>query len=424
MPNVSGSYHSPELQNLALLVRLRWLAISGQALAILITHFVLKIPMPLVNMLAILSFLAGINLVAHERSKRRVQIGGSLLTLEIMVDVLALTLLLYLSGGATNPFTSLFILQDIIAIVLLPPLAAGLVIGSTMLAGLALLRFGRPLNLPHRAAAGPGFDDLFLVGTYLSFVICALLSAWFIMGIRANLNRRDAELARAQSQIDAEAAILRMGLLASTAAHDLGTPLTNLAVILDDWADLGLPAPEETRRQIELMQEAVQTCRASISGMLQAAGAARLDEAAPQDVASFVAQVVARWQSGRVTVEIADQRSRPCRIVADVLLSKALGNLLDNSAEAGADAIRIEIVNAGLRVQIAVCDNGPGFPAGLLATGPALFQSGNPVPSLGPSRGLGLFLVQSVLRRMDGDLRLSNLESGGARAALYLPYIG
>lgn len=426
MSRPAGKFSRTDGQNLALLVRLRWVAIAGQALAILATHFGFGIAMPLFNMLAILSFLACINLLARARSKTPERIKGGLLTIEILIDVLALTLLLYLSGGATNPFTSLLILQGIVAIVLLPPAQAGLVIGSTILAGLFLLQYGQPLHLPRRSEDGPGFDDLFLVGTYLSFVICTLLAAWFIMGIRAILNRRNEELARAESQITEEAMILRIGLLASTAAHDLGTPLTNLAVILDDWVDLGMPAPDETRRQVELMQEAVQTCRVTISGMLQAAGAARLDEAVPQDVAAFVEQVVAGWQVGhaRVRVSIADLRSRPCRIVADVLLRKALDNLLDNAAEVGAEEISIAIRSAGLRVKISICDNGPGFPAALLASGPAPFQSGNPVTSLGPSRGLGLFLVQSVLRRMGGDLSLSNLDTGGARATLLLPFIG
>lgn len=425
MQNASGIEVNAGRRNLALLVRLRWVAIAGQTLAILTTHFALGIAMPLVAMMAVLMLLVAVNLVARARSRRPAPVTHSVLTIEIAIDVLALTLLLFLSGGATNPFTSLFILQDIVAIVLLPPVEAGVILLISIVAGLVLLGFGEPLTLPARHEAGPGFDDLTLVGTYLSFIICALLSAWFIMGIRANLNRRNEELARVQHQIDEESSVLRIGLLASTAAHDLGTPLTNLAVILDDWADLGLPPPDEMRRQAALMQEAVQSCRATISRLLQAAGAARMEEATAQDVADFATQVAERWQADnrRLTVSVSDERKRPCRIIADVLLRKALENLLDNAAEAGALTARITIRSAGLRVEVAVCDDGPGFPTGLLASGPTLFQSGHVGEEAPPSRGLGLVLVQSVLRRLGGDLKLSNGAEGGARAALLLPYI-
>lgn len=402
---------SIERSNLALLVRLRWVAIAGQAMAIGAAHFGLGIDLPLVQMMSVLALLVAVNLWARWRSVGPKPVTLRLLTAEILTDVLALTLLLYLSGGATNPFAGLFILQDIIAIVLLPPVEAGVVLGVSLFAGAALLGLGQPMPLPRA---------LTLVGSYLSFVVSASLAAWFIMGIRRNLRRRDEELAAAKVQIDEEAMVLRIGLMASTAAHDLGTPLTNLAVILDDWSDLGLPPADEMKRQASLMQESVAACRETISRMLQAAGAARLDAAGALDAAAFAVSVADSWRIGHsgVALTVEDQRKRPCRIIADVLLRRALLNLLDNATEAGSTAIHITVANAGLRVEIAVCDNGPGFPAGLLASGPGAFQSGH----TGASRGLGLFLVQSVLRRLNGELRLSNTATG-AKAAIMLPFI-
>ncbi len=403
---------SIERSNLALLVRLRWVAIAGQAMAIGAARLGLGIALPLVQMMAVLALLVGVNLWARYRSTGPRPVTLRLLTAEILSDVLALTVLLYLSGGATNPFAGLFILQDLIAIVLLPPLEAGIVVGVSLMAAAGLLGLGQPMALP---------QNLTRVGNYLSFGISAVLAAWFIMGIRRNLARRDVELAAAKAQIDEEAMVLRIGLMASTAAHDLGTPLTNLAVILDDWADLGLPAEAEVKQQAALMQEAVAVCRETISRLLQAAGAARLEAAGALDAAAFAGSVAESWRvtHPQVAVLVDDQRKHPGRIIADVLLRRALLNLLDNAAEAGSTIIRVAVSDAGLRVEIAVCDNGPGFPAVLLASGPGAFHSGHS----GASRGLGLFLVQSVLRRVNGELRLANIDGGGAKAAIVLPFI-
>ena len=403
---------SIERSNLALLVRLRWVAIAGQAMAIGAARLGLGIALPLVQMMAVLALLVGVNLWARHRSTGPRPVTLRLLTAEILSDVLALTVLLYLSGGATNPFAGLFILQDLIAIVLLPPLEAGIVVGVSLMAAAGLLGLGQPMALP---------QNLTRVGNYLSFGISAVLAAWFIMGIRRNLARRDVELAAAKAQIDEEAMVLRIGLMASTAAHDLGTPLTNLAVILDDWADLGLPAEAEVKQQAALMQEAVAVCRETISRLLQAAGAARLEAAGALDAAAFAGSVAESWRvtHPQVAVLVDDQRKHPGRIIADVLLRRALLNLLDNAAEAGSTIIRVAVSDAGLGVEIAVCDNGPGFPAVLLASGPGAFHSGHS----GASRGLGLFLVQSVLRRVNGELRLANIDGGGAKAAIVLPFI-
>lgn len=417
-PDLITIHSSAERQNLQLLIRLRWIAISGQTAAILVTHFALSIALPLAPMLAVLLGLVAVNLFAHWRLRWPAPITVPLLASEILIDVLALTALFYMSGGANNPFLGLFILQDIVALNLLPLRAAAVVFGVTLAAGFFLLGFGRPLYLRLTPEDGPSFDDLHLIGVYLSFVISAGLTLWFMLGVRRNLARRDAELARVQRQIEEEQTVIRLGLMASTAAHDLGTPLTNLAVILDDWADLGLPPPDELREQAKLMQEAVAACRETISGLLRQAGQARLEAAASRDAAGFLRDLLADWgRSHRPQVTLRDLRTRASRIVADVLLTRAVANLLDNAEQAGAQNIWVEVQGSADQVVITLCDDGPGYPAQLLDQGPVAFASGNAEPG----RGLGLILVQSVLRRLGGALLLRRAPGGGACAVIELP---
>lgn len=408
-------------QNLALLVRLRWAALVGQAATILATETLLGIDLPLTAMLAVLAGLVVVNLLAGLRAQRPEETPVARLILEVWADVLALTVLLYLSGGASNPFLGIFVLQDIVALLVLPLRAAAATFVLTLACGFFLLGFGRPLDLPGWAEGVPGYSNPYLFAAWLSFAISGGSTLWFMLGVRRNLARRDAQLAAARRQIEEEALLIRVGLMASTAAHDLGTPLTNLAVILDDWQDLGFPEADERDRQVALMQEAVATCRETISGLLRQAGQARLEEGRGEDAGAYVAEVARAWGrlNAGVALDILDKRTRASRILADVLLTRALGNLLDNAREAGAERIAVTIAGHPARVVLVVGDDGPGFPAALLADGPVAGQSGNPQPG----RGLGLILVQSVVRRLGGWVSFGTSELGGAEVRIDIPAV-
>src|SRR5690606_12668988 len=80
-------------RNLALLVRLRWIAIIGQASAILFTALVLHISLPVFQMLGIVGFLALINLFASWRVVRARRVTDLTVTMELLLDVVALTVL-------------------------------------------------------------------------------------------------------------------------------------------------------------------------------------------------------------------------------------------------------------------------------------------------------------------------------------------
>lgn len=416
-----------EQRNLKLLVWLRWLAISGQMLAVIFTHYVLKVPLPMQQILLLLGFLVAVNLVAAWRAWRPGKLLPNAILGDLLVDVAALTVLLFLTGGATNPFTGLFILQAIVAAILLRPWEAVIILVATVAAQFWLLGNGLPLNMPGahhmgQGAAGPSHFDLHLQGMFLSFFLSGSLAVMFILGIRSNLARRDRQMARMTRQMEEEAVVLRLGLMAGTAAHDLGTPLTNLAVILDDWVDLGPPPEAELRKQALLMQEAVTTCRESISHMLRSAGQSRLENSRPVDAAAFAGPLVEAWSATypRVTLMLKDQRKSGGAVMADILLERALENLFDNAREAGATALTLVLADTGTALTLCVEDNGPGFPAPILE-GRTNRDSSGQAERLKQGHGLGLLLVQSVVRRLNGELVLSNLPGGGARACITLP---
>ncbi|QXI64449.1 Sensor histidine kinase RegB [Paracoccus marcusii] len=403
-------------RNLAQLNRMRWIAVAGQLLAIWGTVVLLDVTtLPWGQMLPVVGFLIFLNLFSAWRLRRAHPITDLTVTAELLMDVASLTILLYLSGGASNPFVSLFILQVILAIVLLPQGHAALILLATIAAHFWLTGNGVPLPLPHLwHGAGPSFLDLHLQGMFLSFLLAASLLTWFVTRITANLRDRDAQIQALRQQMLEEDHLVRLGLLSSGAAHELGTPLTTLAVTLDDWQTLGAPQGDELDDKIAVMQRELSRCRQIVSEMLLSSGQERLDEAQAMRARAFLEAAI---EGLALPVRISfDMRCDPV-IMADPMLEQAVRQLVDNAAEAGSRNIRISLSPGGAeQLALVIEDDGPGFPDAILADPGQPFQSDKD----GPGRGLGLFLTGNVMRRLNGEMRLANLRHG-AQVTLLLP---
>ena len=405
-------------KNMALLVQLRWIAIAGQVATILFVHWGMGINLPIAAMLLVASVAAAVNIVTFAALRRRTDVAHAELFLALLFDVLLLTAQLYLSGGATNPFISLYLMQVALGAVLLDRWSIwGIVLMSALCA--AMLSFVyRPLGLTH-ALEGHLFD-LHIVGTWICLTMIAVLLVLFMGRVNRNLQEREAYLAHLRQQAAEEEHIVRMGLLASGAAHELGTPLSQLAVVLGDWRRM----PEITDHpplveEVEEMQAAVQRCKAIVTGILLSAGEARGEAPEVTNVRDFVDGIAADWRAANPGMPLRcdfGPHDYP-RIIADPVIRQAIGNLLDNAREAGATYIDLLVGRDSHSINIAVRDNGSGFSQDMLADFGKPYRSSKGKEG----HGLGLFLVVNVIRKLGGSVSASNGADGGALILLRLP---
>ena len=274
-------------ENLLQLVQLRWLAVAGQLATILLTQFLFGIVLPLAAMLAVLAALILLNLASIAFLRRRSRITNGELFGALLLDVVALSAQLYLSGGATNPFVSLFLLQVVLGSVLLDRWSSWALVLATSIAFALLTVVHRPIVLPATIAL-----DLFALhiqGMWVCFALVAVLLVMFVTRINGNLRAQDAYLAAIRRQAVEEDHIVRIGLLASGAAHELGTPLSSLSVILGDWRRIRAIATDaDLSRDVEEMQAEVQRCKAIVTSILLSSGDARGEQSGRNHGASLV----------------------------------------------------------------------------------------------------------------------------------------
>ncbi|HVJ00192.1 MAG TPA: ATP-binding protein [Sphingomonas sp.] len=414
------SPHRAGRDNFRQLIMLRWLAVSGQLVTILVVAFGMGVALPVLPMVAIVGLLVALNLASTARLARAAGIRNAEIFGGLLFDVLALTALLYLSGGATNPFVSLFLLQVVLGAILLDTRSAWALAGAAAAGFLLLVVTHHSLVLPESFHIG--LFDLYILGALVSFVLVAVLLVFFVTRINANLRARDARLAAMRQQAAEEDHIVRMGLLASGAAHELGTPLALVSVVLGDWAKMPDFADDpEKAEDLREMQAALARCKAIVTGVLTSAGEARGENPAVTTLSAFVDELVEEWraQNSGCPLILRDRASSDDDpdIVSDAALKQVIWNVLDNARDAARKAIVLVVEHDDESLAFEVRDEGPGFAPEMLA------QLGRPYHSTKgrPGGGLGLFLVTNVMRKLGGRVSARNRAGGGAVVRLDLP---
>ncbi|MFN3228314.1 MAG: ATP-binding protein [Asticcacaulis sp.] len=426
-PSPSGP-RSDTIDQLALrrnalqLIYLRGMAFYVQILAILTAHFGLHLVIRFEAMLGVSALLVGFNLVCLWRYRSRQPISALELLLGLGVDVLALTALLALSGGSANPFISLFLVPVILGAVLLRPVHAWALYGLTLVCygGLTLMR------QDHVMSHGPSHDgifDLHVHGMMIAYALSGALIVGFVSRIRANLDQRNQELAALQQQAAEEAQILRMGLLSAGAAHELSTPLTTVGVTLQDWIDLPLDpdpvrAAAEVRADAERMMIQIARCKTIVSDILAASGDVRGEGGAVQSLRAAVQDTVRVWADLHPDIQLDVQIRLPeTPVLFDRILQQAVFNGLDNAAEASRSVDQADVrimadlfTPAGRTdenwLRISLSDQGPGFDPAIAARIGQPYATTKAPGAAGQGRGLGLFLVTNLLRKLGGQLEI------------------
>ena len=406
--------------NLLQLVQLRWLAVGGQLATILGVQFVLGAQLPLVEMLVLVGVLCLFNFASWLRWHTAAgDISNGELFTSLLVDVSFLSALLYYSGGIANPFIFLYLLQIAVGAVLLKPRYIWAMVALTSLCFVVLTVWNRPLILPD--LVGPALSLHYIGGLLVCFTLNAALLVIFIHRIGKNLRQRDARLSDLRQSTAEQEHIVRMGLLASGAAHELGTPLATLSVILGDWSHSPPLANDQVLMdEIKMMQLQLQRCKTIVSGILMSAGEMRAEASIATTLHAFLDQLVDEWRKARPTQVLdyirSDLIDQP--MMSDAALRQMVGNVLDNGIDAAPSkplTLRVECTDNWL--SLIVRDAGPGFSPEMLRNFAKPYHS----TKGRPGSGLGLFLSVNVARTLGGTIEASNMTCGGAEVVVKLP---
>lgn len=413
--SLPATHHTTPALNLRRILGLRNIAIAGLTLAVIVLS--LDMNLPWASLVVIAGVLGLLGFASWLRLKLPRPVTEREFFAHLLVDVFILTGLLYFTGGSTNPFTSLFLLPMTIAAVVLPTRYVWVMAVLTLVCFSALMFFYVPLPDFHGLHS---HVDMHVLGMWFGFLLSAVLLCYFIIKMSSTLRERDAVLAKAREELLQSERILALGTLAAGVAHELGTPLSTMAVLVNDLEHEYARAPE-LGAKLNILRSQIDRCKKILSTMSISAGQARAEQGRDLALDYYIEGILADWQAARPGVRVAYTASGPRpapRMVTEHTVEQALLNILNNAADASPDNVTVQADWDTERLTLSVCDRGAGLSE--LATaraGEAFFTTKQP----GQGLGLGLFLAHATLRRFGGSVHLYNREGGGVCTQVVLP---
>ncbi len=395
------------------LLGLRMVAIGGLTVVVACTDLALRQPVPWLAIGVIVTLVGAQTGYARRRARTGAEVGEATLVAQLLFDIAAITVLVYFTGGAANPFVSLLLLPVAVA-------AAALAKRSTWLvAAVAVGCYTALMLVPGAGGAhGHGFT-LHLWGMWLGFVLSAALVAYFVARIGEALRSRERALARARTQAMEAERLLALGTLAAGTAHELGTPLATMAVLTHELREQ--TDDEQLRGRLDILRAQIDRCKQTLARMAAHAGQARAEAGRRLPLPGYLHEVLGEWQRLRPEVRLlADLHGTDPApaVLADRTVTQALLNVLNNAADASDRPIEISARWDREALRIAVRDHGPGLPAEIRAhVGEAFVTSKAP----GQGMGLGLYLARTTLARLGGSIELRDAPGSGLLADIRLP---
>jgi two-component system sensor histidine kinase RegB len=335
------------------------------------------------------------------------------LFLYLMLECQLLTGLLFFTGGATNPLISYYLVLLVLAAYGLP---GSYVIWITLLgvADYSLLNLWyQPLLLPHQAQLeGLSLMDWHLAGMWLTFVISVAVLTTLIPLLVRSKQRQQQEIQQLREQQLKNEQLVGIGTLAAGTAHEMGTPLMTMNMLLDDMASE--PLPEVIQEDIDILKQQVERCQTSLRALSERGRHVR--QTTQVDALDWLQQQLHQWQLSHPNAcwEMDTHDLNHGQIRHSPLLDQALLNLLDNAAEAGQHTIQL---SSGIDLQHWLLNiHQPDPNAAEQLTQGGLFASAKT-----DGMGMGMYLSNASVEQFGGSIHLQALPDGSSLCQLRLP---
>ncbi|MDV2856676.1 HAMP domain-containing sensor histidine kinase [Oceanimonas sp. CAM02] len=392
----------------------RWVFVAVLGTSTLV-FYLLQLRLPLLPLALVAAGMAGVNLFLT-RDWRRGRPAQRLLEFGLLLDVLALGLVLGLTGGASNPLAVLFLLPLVMAALVCPPRFSWWLTAIAIV--LYLLLFFWNLPLPTGEHAGHGDHEalfnLHLIGMWLTFALSAGLITACVSRLVRILGERERRLNQAYQRQDTDERLLVLAMEAASLTHQLSTPLNNLFLLNEELRETP-DLPEEVQEDLQLAHTQLAQCADILSRLKSQSQAER----EPVRLYHTLGERLAQWQNLRPEVRVDWQRPVADQTVQlSPLFWPALFNILNNAADAGEGRIELHThLHDNGDWELGVHNrSGVLSEAQLRRAGLDQFDSGKPA-----GLGLGVWLSHATLSRLNGRLELSNHAEGGVYARILLP---
>lgn len=341
------------------------------------------------------------------------------MTALIALDFGLLTLLLALAGGASNPFSVLYLVHIALA---------AIVLRERMVWGLALLAiscFGLLFVLPsilqpeatHTLDHAMGDMHLHYEGMWLAFTVAAIAIVYFVTHVTRDLEKQRSISNKARNAAMRNEKLATLATLAAGAAHELATPLSTIAIAAKELERHDLSA--EVKEDIVLIREEVTRCRSILNHMASEAGESAGEGFTYLTVSTLFDNIQSTlYDKERIALTLGKDTDTLVLYAPARALAQALRGLIKNALDASTTRINISVATEKQWMTVIISDSGTGMSEETLAHIGEPFWS---TKETGRGMGLGVFLAKNTLEKLGGTLHITSIFCSGTNVTIKIP---
>jgi two-component system, sensor histidine kinase RegB len=404
------AYRPGGYMRLDTLIRLRWLAVIGQATAVLVVYFGLDFELPIWPCLAVIALSAWLNLALRVRFPTTQRLAPDRAAWLLAFDIAELAVLLFFTGGLQNPFAFLFLGPVLISATALPPRMT-LILGGFAIACATVLIFVHqplpwdnepPLELP----------EVYVMGVWLSILLAIAFIGLHAWQVTEEARQLADALAATELVLAREQHLSQLDGLAAAAAHELGTPLATITLIAKEL-QLAIKPGSEHADDVRLLNEQAKRCRTILAKLTELSSGHPFDR---MKLSSLIEEVVAPHRNFGIAIDVAlavdGQAAEPIGERNPAILY-GLGNLLENAIDFAHARVEVAASWSAEDVTVTISDDGPGFAPEIMDRIGEPYVTDRPrespdVDSETSGLGLGFFIAKTLLERSGATLDFAN----------------
>ncbi len=402
------------------LVLIRWIAVSGQFLAILWVQFGLRFDLPLTLALAAVAASVLLNVAVTIRYSGATRLSNREAAYYLAYDIVQLGALLFFTGGLTNPFSLLILVPVTISATVLS-LRSTLWLGVLSVICITTLAvFHMPLPW---SGGAPTLPELYVAGIWAALVLGMIFITIYAWRVAEEARRMGDALAETQIVLAREQKMSALGGLAAAAAHELGTPLGTIALVAKEVKNQ-LPADSEMAEDMALIAEQTSRCR-DILGQLSHSPEAegRAEHFSHVSLSALVQEAVEPHRGGKIEIEIETLGEGPAPLIPrrpEIL--HGLGNFIENAVDFSRATVIVRANWQSADLIVEIIDDGAGFKPDILGRlGEPYITSRKLSDDGGGGLGLGVFIAKTLLERTGAQVEFHNQRGGGAKVSISWP---
>ena len=400
------------------LVVLRWMAIVGQFITISIVYFVFNFNFPFYLCLAAI-LIGGISNIYLQFYFKENQLNNFSSTFFLFYDLLQLSILLYLTGGITNPFTILLIVPAIVSSTLLTLRSTINLSIFTMVILIVLTIYHEPL--PHSDNLHFHVPNYYLYAIPVAIVIGLVFLTYFGFRFGVESRKRTEALNKLELILAKEHELESIGLQAAAAAHSLGTPLSTITVIAKEL-EKEIGNNSKYKRDINLLISQSKRCSDILKNLSQdqLKDDNFLKDIKIEDLINEIVRSFSEISEKKISFIVEKNKFNP-QIRRTLEITYGLRNFIGNAVKYGNSIVEVTLESDNKFTKVSVCDDGPGFSEDIVdVLGEPYIRSKNKIISSKSGLGLGTFIGKTLLERMKANVKFSRcLKTNGAMVNVY-----